>query len=201
MTTADLYRRLTFQPRAVVFGWRLVPYTVGHAILFDRLGVESITTAGEVALAAWICSRPSDVVERRLNSRRADWWLRWIVWTRSAWMRDAEAVRKGVEVLSVYLDEQTRAPVTVAKGEATQDSGVPFCQRLRSVLLSRLNYSPENVNQTPYLRALWDYIAWAEVEGALTVPPDMDDEAEAELIRRGEEFAARLARGEVTIPC
>ena len=35
----------------------------------------------------------------------------------------------------------------------------------------------------------------------MTVPPDMDDEAEAELIRRGEAFAARLARGEVTIPC
>lgn len=199
MTSADLYRRLTFQPKAIVFGWRLLPYTVGHAILFDRLGVGSITTPGEVALAAWICSLPSDVVERRLNGRRADWWLRWIVWTRSAWMRDPVEVSKGIEVLSVYLDEQTRVPSTVAKGESSSASGVPFCQRLRAVLLSRLNYSPDTVDRTPYLRALWDYIAWAEMEGALTVPPDVDDETEAEIIRRGEEFAAKLAKGEIKI--
>ena len=200
MTSADLHRRLTFQPRYVIMGWRLRAYTVGHAILFDRLGVDSITTAGEVALAAWICSQDAERAERRLNCRRADWWLRWIVWTRSAWMRDAKEVAKAVEVFSGYLDEQTRVPSTVTKGEGAE-SGVPFCQRLRAVLLSRLNYSPEDVGRTPYLRALWDYIAWAEMEGALTVPPDVDDETEAELIRKGEEFAERIRNGEVTLPC
>ena len=202
MTSADLHRRLTFQPRYVVMGWRLRAYTVGHAILFDRLGVQAsgITTAGEVALAAWICSQDSEKAERRLNGRHADWWFRWIVWTRAAWMRDAKEIAKAVEVFSSYLDDQTRVPATVAKAEGSP-SGVPFCQRLRAVLLSRLNYAPDAVGRTPYLRALWDYIAWAEMEGAITVPPDVDDETEADLIRRGEEFAARLARGEVTIPC
>lgn len=201
MTAADLYRRLTLRTRATVFGYKLVPFTVGHAILFDSLGVQSITTPGEVALAAWICSMPAHVADRRLNGRRASWWMRWIVWTRAEWMRDPEEVRKGVEVLSVYLDDQTRVAATQAKGEDGPQSGVPFCQRLRAVLLSRLNYSPETVDQTPYLQALWDYIAWAEMEGALTVPPDVDDETEAELIRKGEEFAAKIARGEITIPC
>ena len=183
-------------------GWRLSAYTVGHAILFDRLGVHvsGITTAGEVALAAWICSQDAELAERRLNGRRANLWLRWIVWTRASWMRDHVEVAKAVEVFSSYLDEQTRVPSTMAKAEGSP-SGVPFCQRLRAVLLSRLNYAPGDVGRTPYLRALWDYIAWAEMEGALTVPPDVDDETEAELIRKGEEFAAKIARGEVKIPC
>jgi hypothetical protein len=198
VTSADLHRRLTFQPRYVVMGWRLRSYTVGHAILFDRLGVDSILTGAEVALAAWICSQDADAAERRLAGKNARWWMRWIVWTRSAWMTERNEVQKAIEVFSSYLEEQTRVPVTVAKGQSSE-SGVPFCQRLRAVLLSRLNYSPDDVANTPYLRALWDYIAWAEMEGGLSVPADVDDETEQDMIRRGELFAERLAKGEIKL--
>ena len=35
-------------PKTVVFGWTLHPYTVGHAILFDRLEIDAVRTAAEV---------------------------------------------------------------------------------------------------------------------------------------------------------
>jgi len=198
VTTADLYRRLTFQPRAVVFGWRLVPYTVGHAILFDRLEVESITTATEVCLAARLCSMHADEAERWLTGRFANARLNWMLRTRRAWLLDPKEVAKGAEVFHAYLDEQTKLPAFVAKAQAEDSpTGVPFAQRLRVVLLSRLNYRPEDVSRTPYLRALWDYIGWAEVEGHIRVPPDVDDETEAKLIEAAERLAARVERGEI----
>lgn len=198
MTTVDLYRRLTFQPTAVIFGWRLLPYTVGHAILFDRLEVESVSTATEVCLAARLCSMHADEAERWLTGRWANARLGWMLRTRRAWLLDAKEVEKAAEVFHTYLEEQTRLPAFVAKTQSDGvESGVPFAQRLRVVLLSRLNYRPEDVNRTPYLRALWDYIGWAEVEGHIRVPPDVDDATEAALVARGEELARKLEKGEI----
>ena len=198
MTTADLYRRLTLAPRTVVFGWTLVPYTVGHAILFDRLEIESVTTPAEICLAARLCSMPADESERWLTGRWSGWRLRWMIWTRKAWMQDPAEVEKAIEVWSRWLDEQTRFPKYVAKTEG-EESGIPFAQRLRVALLSKLGYSSVDIDRTPYLRALWDYIAWAEMEGMVKVPAGVDDETEAELMRKAEEFAKAVQEGRVKL--
>ena len=198
MTTADLYRRLTLPPRVVVFGWELVPYTVGHAILFDRLEIESVTTPAEICLAARLCSMPADEAEQWLTGRWSGWRLRWMVWTRRAWIDDPAEVAKAVEVWSQWLDEQTKFPRYIAKTEG-EASGVPFGQRLRVALISKLGYNPESVNRTPYLRALWDYIAWAEGEGIVSVPAGVDDETEAEMMRKAEEFAKAVQEGRVKV--
>ena len=195
MTTADLYRRLTLPPRVVVFGWELVPYTVGHAILFDRLEIESVTTPAEICLAARLCSMPADKAEQWLTGRWSGWRLRWMVWTRAAWMRDPAEVAKAVEVWSRWLDEQTRFPRYVNKSGSGEESGVPFCQRLRIVLMGRLGYSSAEVARTPYLQALWDYVAWAESEGLVNVPHGMEEEKEKQLIQQADEVAKILAEG------
>lgn len=175
-----------------------MPYTVGHAILFDRLQVESVTTPAEVCLAARLCSMPADKAERWLTGRWSGWRLRWMVWTRKAWMQDPAEVEKAIEVWSRWLDEQTRFPKYVAKTEG-EESGVPFCQRLRVALLSKLGYSSGDIDRTPYLRALWDYIAWAEMEGMVKVPAGVDDETEAEMMRKAEEFAKAVQEGRVKL--
>ena len=121
-----------------------------------------------------------------------------MVWTRRAWIDDPAEVAKAVEVWSQWLDEQTKFPRYIAKTEG-ESSGVPFGQRLRVALISKLGYNPESVNRTPYLRALWDYIAWAEGEGIVSVPAGVDDETEADLMRKAEEFGKAVQEGRVKV--
>ena len=186
-------------PKTVVFGWTLHPYTVGHAILFDRLEIDAVRTAAEVCLVAKLCSMPADKAERWLTGRWSGWRVRWMVWTREAWLKDPAEVAKAIEVWSTWLDEQTRFPRYVQKGENGDESGVPFAQRLRVVLMSRLGYSSDAVARTPYLQALWDYIAWAEAEGLVRVPSDLADEEEAKLRAQADDVAKALAEGRLKV--
>jgi hypothetical protein len=199
VTTADLYRRLTLAPKTVVFGWTLVPYTVGHAILFNRLQVEAVKTTAEICLAARLCSMPADKAERWLSGRWSGWRVSWMLRTREAWLKDAAEVARAIEVWSEWLDEQTRVPRYIAKHPADEESGVPFAQRLRVALMSKLGYRPGDVDRTPYRQALWDYISWAEMEGMVRVPVGLSDEDEAELARQADEVAAKIQKGELKV--
>ena len=184
-------------------GYRLRPFTLGHALLFDRLGLaESIATGPEVALAAKLCTMPPRKARAWLDSRTLGIRLWWIGKTREAWMRTPEDVQRCVDAFKAYLDEWTRIPTyrSTATGDGPE-MGTPFPQHLRVILLARLNYRPDEVEDVPFARALWDYVGIMEAEGHLTVRAELDAEGEAAIFRQAQEFAAQVAKEQEAKAC
>lgn len=199
MTPADLYRRLTIPTRFRVFGFRLVPFTVGHARLIDRLEVSEIRDGATALWVAKVCSMPAADAEKWVNSRWLELSLWWLTQTRKRLLKSQVEVEKAIKVLGEYLDESTKVPTYTAKGEGVDGEklGCPFSQHLRATLLSRLNYSPSELDATPFLVALWDYIAFMELDGHITINDEPDDATEEALLKQAEELMKRVQAGEV----
>lgn len=196
LTTADLYRRLTLPTRFRVLGLRLVPFTVGHARLLDRLELDEINDGAGCLLAAKLCSMPADQAEAWVTSRFLGLRMILLAWPRWRMMRSAAEVNEGVRVFGQYLEESTKVPSFVGTGESGSPLGTPFAQHLRSVLLSRLGYTPEQVDRTPYLQAMWDYIAHMESEGRIEIPKDVSDDEEAALFAQADALLAKVKNGD-----
>ena len=196
MTAADLYRRLVIPDRFRVMGYDLVPFTVGHALLFDRLGVEKIEGWADLMVACKLCSVSARKAERWACSPFRRWltWT-WIRWTKLHAVSNPAEVAKAIETFSAYLDVSTRAPKHEAanrEGEPGKPCGSPPAQALRVTLMARLGYPPEKVDETPYLRAVWDYLTWMEQEGHVHIYQGLDDAVEVDFQKQADAFAERL---------
>lgn len=193
MTATELYRRLTLPTRFRVLGYTLVPFTIGHARILDRIALGEIDNGASALLCAKLCSMPYQQAERWLVSPMLNLRIWIMTWRRRALLASEVEVEKAVKILGEYLDEATRIPrySTTGSGEKSE-LGTPFAQHLRATLLSKLNYSPETVDSTTYLQAMWDYVSWMEAEGRLSVDHGITDEEEDELIAEAQAFAQRI---------
>jgi hypothetical protein len=196
VTAAELFRRMTLPTRFRVFGLRLVPFTVGHARLLDRIELDEINDGASCLLAAKLCSMPAEQSERWICSRFIGLRMLLLAAGRGGMIRSADQVNKAVQVFAQYLDESTRVPVWESRGEGESRSlGTPFAQHLRSVMLSKLGYSPAEVDQTTYLQAMWDYIGYMEAEGAISVDKGLSNEEEASLFAQADALMAKAKEG------
>ena len=192
MTATELYRRLTLPTRFRVLGYTLVPFTIGHARILDRIQLGEVADGASALLCAKLCSMPHEQAERWLVSRWIDLRIQWMTWRRCSLLASQTEIEKAVRVLGEYLDEATRIPQWSSKGASGSELGTPFAQHLRATLLSQLNYDPRTVDSTPYLQAMWDYVSFMESEGRVAVDHGITDEDEDDLIRQANEFAQRI---------
>jgi hypothetical protein len=147
----------------------LQSYSLGHAVLLQRLGNAYATcaaegrTMGALVLAAWICSRPAHIAARRVDG----WWTRqWLVrqalvWRASHADRDAE--------MQLYLGAAWNLPGTRATRASGRSAGA---DPLHLLWLHRRQIMGDTESQAaacPVLRARLDLIAWAEQEGAIDI--------------------------------
>lgn len=188
---------MTLPTRFRVLGLRLVPFTVGHARLLDRIELDEVNDGASCLLAAKLCSMPADEAERWIASRFLGLRMILLAFGRGRWMRSADEVNKAVKVFAEYLDESTRVPVYRSKGEPGERLGTPFAQHLRAVLMAKLGYRPSEIDRTPYLQAMWDYISHMEAEGLITVDEGVTDEQEVALFAQADALLARVKEGKI----
>ena len=184
-STLEIYRETFLQEAVEVLGLRMVPFTIGHAVTLDRMGIDKIRGPEYLMSAVLICSMPVKVFERKI---RTHWFTLWVVWwswrIERRWSKDPESYVRSHKLFADYLDEQTTCPDydLIRSGDGIE-GGVPFVQYLRGVLLSKLGYNPATVMETPFTQAYWDYCSFMEYERAIEV---LDG-------RRGENADARFA--------
>lgn len=174
-------------------GLSLVPLTLGHMRLMDHLGCSNIGDPSTLGLAVLVCSRPHGKVLSFLRS-----WLmplRLMLWHRymGSWSFETEIAK-----FSAYIQHNTELPIITPKGKSEHsENPIPSHQSLRVLLLSRLNYSPESVDDVQYLQALWDVATLNVISGTMNMA-DMDESGLDEL---GESFdmerAAKVFEGAV----
>ena len=187
-SSLDIYRETFFPVPVVILDRRMLPLTLGHAVMLDRMGIQKIAEPEDLLMAVLICSMPVDQFESKAESRLFGLWVFW--WSYRAWrrwLRDPESFQRSLKLFGEYLDEQTTCPDYDVISTADEiQGGTPRVQHLRIILLSKLNYSPESVMRTSFRQAHWDYYAYLESEMVIRVING----------RNGESHAARFAQAE-----
>lgn len=181
----DIYRETFLQDAIEVLGLRMVPFTIGHAVMLDRMGIDKIRDPESLMTAVLVCSMSVKQFERRI---RTHWFTVWVVWwswrSERRWSKDPESYVRSHKLFAEYLDEQTACPdFDLIRSSDGIEGGVPFVQYLRGVLIAKLGYDPSKVMETPFTQAYWDYCSFMEYERAIEV---LDG-------RRGENADARFA--------
>lgn len=199
MTAAELHRRLTLPDVYRVLGIRMATFTVGHARLLDRLELAEIADGSQALLFALLCRfKTSTQADRWLCSRFLNWAL--VLWTnrKRRLLSNPVEVTAAVEAIRDYLEASTQVPAYYSKHKDGDGStiGTPFSQHLRTILISKLGYSPESVDDTPFLQAMWDYLSYMEAEGHISISEGMPDEELKRMEKYGNELLERAKKGE-----
>lgn len=175
-----------------ILGQDLLPFSVGHAFLFAKLGITAIATAEDLIMAVLVCCHTYGELEERLNKRSWRWswrFKRWRKQCRKILKSEARYIAASTK-LTEYMDEGTAQPdydiTSTARGD-TSDSKTPFLQHLRTVLMAKLNYKPSEVMNMAYSQAIWDYRSYMEIEGAIVVTDGRPGENTAALFENAEE--------------
>ena len=199
MTAAELHRRLTLPDVYRVLGIRMATFTVGHARLLDRLELAEIADGSQALLFALLCRfKTSAQADRWLCSRFLNWAL--VLWTnrKRRLLSNPIEVTAAVEAIRDYLEASTQVPAYYSKhkGGDGETIGTPFSQHLRTILISKLGYSPESVDDTPFLQAMWDYLSYMEAEGHISISEGMPDDELKRMEAYGAELLERAKKGE-----
>lgn len=199
MTAAELHRRLTLPDVYRVLGIRMATFTVGHARLLDRIELAEIADGSQALLFALLCRfKTSAQADKWLCSRFLDWAL--VLWTnrKRRLLSNPIEVTAAVEAIRDYLEASTQVPAYYSKhkGGDGETIGTPFSQHLRTILISKLGYSPESVDDTPFLQAMWDYLSYMEAEGHISISEGMPDDELKRMEAYGAELLERAKKGE-----
>lgn len=156
--------------RSFVLGHRLEPFTLGHAHLLDlcespflRGGLPGL---GDLVLAVELCRVPWTKARELLQypglARRIEKLGK--RYTRKHLGYEADELTEFV----AYLTEATNGPSFWVKSEGNEKSGVSWLQSLKVTLMKAGRTHAEAMN-TPLAEALWDFAAYWEQEGALSI--------------------------------
>ena len=138
---------------------------LGHVALLEAIGCEPVSSPEQLSMAMLTCSHDWDVsrsilFDKRFLKLRLYFIGRKIV--KHGYLSRLEHWRE-------YLTLNTSLPKVVTDGDDASESGTPFLQLVRTTLISHCNYNPLTVMGTPYLQALWDYIAYWESKGTCDI--------------------------------
>lgn len=188
---SDIYHGMTFATPWRIMGLPMQEFTLGHAKIFDRLNLWNITSADELGLAVLLCALPQEKIQHHLTSRWTQWLAQW--WSFRWWVkftRDKALFERTAKRFDEFILDQTEVPGARAKGNPSPIQ-TPYLQSVRVTLLSRLNYRQDEIDATPYRRALWDIKALQEINGEVTLQPGREGELDADMKRDADEFAKR----------
>lgn len=190
MTAAELHARTVVSEEFRILGVRLLPLSLGHVAVLHHLGCMSPSNPGELGLAIFVCSIRHDLVMSKLRSPLFP--LRMWLWQ---WRLGVWDFREKLAMFHEYLAHNMEMPEVISKGEAGE-CFIPAAQCYRVILLSRLGYSPKEVDFTPYLQAKWDFITLQELEGKADVMDftgtDVDEMQSSLDVEKIQEQAMRL---------
>ena len=174
---ADLAKILaeTGPQAPVVLGVRLVPYTVGHAIVLQRLG-SPFVMGGEIqpenlVEAVTVCSQSPLESIRSIKSR----WSGLMLWLWGKRIQQMDLIAE-CDKFQLWLKEQSTAPeVLMESGSKSKRPAMPWPER---VLVGCLNIgiAPDDAIQMPLGDAERLILAHAEMMGHVQL---WDDQSEA----------------------
>lgn len=177
------YAEAVFQGRERVAGARLLPMTVGHALLLQRLGSpfspgdRPPAEIGDCALAIEILRRPYPRAVSAANSWRIRPWL-WLRWVMLSFRFQFYRWK-----LLSFVSNSWTLPEVWFNHAGEYSSGDPL-RVIVNTLCAKLGRSAHDAMNTPLKQALWDVCEYWRQEGAIRFATPDEEELLAEL-RKG----------------
>lgn len=165
-----------------VGGVRLHPFSLGHALLLQRLGNAyaepsqfATGTLGSLAIAAWCCSRPAAVAAETKGDRRSLIWIRWfgLRWRFLFEPRHREFLQYGTAAWNLPEFDPTKRTAPEGLKPGAEPLHVLWMHRRRII-----GDSEAETMDCPLVRARLDHLVWAEQEGGIIIRPDGESERE-----------------------
>lgn len=184
------YAAAIFPDRHRVCGVRMLPLTLGHALLLQRipspyaLGNDPRKAGlGDTVLAAYVCSRPWRRAALGVNAVWIKGWIRWRSWRR--WHRE---VNDHIALLG-YLSAAWSIPTVFGRQRGGVERGSDAIQIQVSVQRKLWGKSLEAALDTPVAEALLDQMERLEEDGVLRIWGNRD----GALLAKLNEIEARQA--------
>lgn len=170
MSLDQTYARIAFPPRRTVYGVRLEDYTLGHAMLIQRLDLDVYAGWGSLALAVFVCSRPWRRAVATLNDRKSRLLRQWWTW-RAYILYGDEGMAAATEAMWEWIIEAWTLPEFWERQKDPdqlldpKERNAPLLQRLRLLWSQQFQINLDAAMDLPMQRALWDSACRMESEG------------------------------------
>ena len=178
-----MYSTAVFPDRYRACGVRLLPLTLGHALLLDRLdnpfGSHSLLdpkaklpTFGDLLLAVFIVSRPWRRAERQVDTPWVRWWTAWKLTTcRWSVARDSDSVM-------AWHKANWRCPRmrSIRTEDGTgPERGAELLNVLTVFACKHLNCTPQTALDLRVAQLQYDFACHAEESGVVQIVDAEDD--------------------------
>lgn len=185
-----MYSEALYPDRHRCCGVDLLPMTLGHALLLQRLGSPFAAarpapafgtfhkqgpSGADMLLACLVCSRPAARAAWIVNSRWGALWLKWKWTVRRFRMGDDMAALLRWYAVQWHLPDFV--PTRTSEGGAPR--GAEFLHQLVVFCCSHLGCSHAEALEVPVAVAQYDYICHIEGEGQIRIVESRDAELEA----------------------
>lgn len=154
----------TSKPCPIVMGLRLVPFSVGHALLLHRMGSPFVyggnASAQDLVEVAVVCSQP---IYESVKTMRS--WLRWLPLRimrqkvkQADLLKESKAVQK-------WIEDQSDCPEVLRRpGSGQRSATMPWPERIL-VGLVNIGFNETTVINMPVIDAERLFLTHAEMNG------------------------------------
>ena len=165
---------------------KLLPLTYGHVVLMERIDLEEVLNPVDYWAFIGICSRPFKSACR---------WIGFYLSPVGQWLYRHKPLpkdkAKAYSQAITYMHQSLKTPELMTKDGSGSGGGAkhgaPSLQVMRTVALSKLNYSPDTIMDAPFLQLVWDILAYNEQMGGARIIAGELEHGLEELKRRQEE--------------
>lgn len=181
------YAWSVYHDRHRACGVDLLPMTLGHALLLQRLGSPFASarpgfggdpakiSGADMLLACLVCSRSAARAARIVNSHRGSAWLKW------KWLSRRFRMEADMQAFLRWYRAQWALPDFVATRQTSQGAprGAEYLHQLVVFCCSHLGYSHAAAFEVPVVLAQYDYLCHLEGDGQIRIVESRDAELEA----------------------
>ena len=164
MTSLADILNATAKPCPIVIGLRMVPFTVGHAILLHRLGSPFVTggkaSANDLVEAVVVCSQSADESVKAMASV-----FRWVPLRLMRQKVRKSDLAKECRALQEWIGDKSDCPEVLRQpGSRSRPAAMPWPERLL-VGLVNIGFSEQTVLNMPVTDAERFFLTNAELQG------------------------------------
>lgn len=163
--------------------------TLGHILILQRLEAFPVETNEDLFAAVLVCSSTDYTLDQLLNDKWLQWKIR--IWRWQLGEPDWVAAHT---LWAEFINEHMRMPLfkKLVDGEG-EASATPFLQSMKVTLMSKLNMSLHDCLRTQFNEAIWLYLGFWELEGAIVIQ-DRDERKKMKAL--ADKFAAEISSKE-----
>jgi len=164
----------TAKPCPMVIGLRMVPFTVGHAILLHRLGSPFVTggraTANDLVEAVVVCSQSAEESVKTMASM-----FRWVPLRLMRQKVSKSDLVKECQTLQEWIGDKSDCPEVLRQpGAGSREAAMPWPERLLVGLVD-IGFTEETVLNMPVTDAERFFLTNAEMHGQVELWNDKND--------------------------